>query len=499
MMIAFFVAQVIPLLVGTVLFVAVGCRGLPAALFVAAAWLAGTGALAAERLLLAQLGLSWAPATLLLPWVIVAALALLADYRSWARRNGPVEYEALQSSSRLEARWLSWMRASVAAVRVQIGEVKLALLNKQTSTVRRGFMTDVGVLVVVVGWVGLLFWLATRQPLTGWDAMTSWFLKGRVLYQSGTVPPGFFTDPHYVSYINPDYPPLVPLAIAHTYAFTGDAEALMKGWWALLGGAALVGIYWGPAGLVSRTARVVGVLFVLGFPELLKHTSGEYTGYADLPLAVLFLFAALFMYRWIKNSSPSELRIAVLFFCLAALVKSEGLIIAVAGLALLAGLGARRRALSLPTLGWSVAFIALIAAPWQVEKQALGLVNSLQPDLAAAQANLVERTTTVLGGLFTRAADPRHFNLMLPVLALLCLSALYFAPRQWLATLPLFVVVGAHIGTAFLLYVTTQYDLTWHLSTSAERVLFQSTLVALLLCTIYLGLLLDARVTKESQ
>jgi hypothetical protein len=42
-------------------------------------------------------------------------------------------------------------------------------------------------------------------------------------------------------------------------------------------------------------------------------------------------------------------------------------------------------------------------------------------------------------------------------------------------------------------YVVTPYDLAWHLQTSADRVVFQPALVALLLGTIYLGLLLDRR------
>ncbi|HKP54453.1 MAG TPA: hypothetical protein VJ183_17590 [Chloroflexia bacterium] len=486
-MIGFFVAQAISLLVGTALFMAMGCRRLPTVLFAVAAWLGGTGVLAAQRLLLAQAGLPWTPVTLFLPWIIVGAFALLADYRSWVRMAGNIEYGASQPG----AQWRQWLRSSLAPARARIGEAKSALLDNRAAGARRGLLIDLAVLVVIVGWVALFWWLTTRQLLAGWDAMTTWFLKGRVMYQLGTVPAGFFTDPLYVSYINPDYPPLVPLTIAHTYSFMGDHEMLMKGWWALLGGAALVGIYWGLAGIAGRAARVGGVLLVLGLPELLKHIAGEYTGYADLPLAVLFLFGTLFMYRWIKLRSPAEFRVAALFFCLAYLAKNEGLIIALAGLVLMAGLGARLRALSLPTIGWSVGLVALIVVPWQVERQVLGLVNSLQPDWAAAQADPVGRTATVLGGLFARAADPLHFNLMLPVLALLCVSALYFAPRQWLSTLPLFVAVGAHIGTAVLFYVATQYDLAWHLSTSSDRVLFQSALVVLLMSTIYLGMVLD--------
>ena len=47
------------------------------------------------------------------------------------------------------------------------------------------------------------------------------------------------------------------------------------------------------------------------------------------------------------------------------------------------------------------------------------------------------------------------------------------------------------LGGAVLAYIVTPHDLSWHLHTSVDRVVFQPTLVALLLGTIYLGLLLD--------
>src|SRR5205823_2629970 len=42
-------------------------------------------------------------------------------------------------------------------------------------------------------------------------------------------------------------------------------------------------------------------------------------------------------------------------------------------------------------------------------------------------------------------------------------------------------------------YIVTSHDLAWHLQTSLDRVVFQPTLVVVLLGTIYLGLLLDRR------
>jgi len=80
---------------------------------------------------------------------------------------------------------------------------------------------------------------------------------------------------------------------------------------------------------------------------------------------------------------------------------------------------------------------------------------------------------------------------------LLGLAALVFAPRPWLATLPLLLLIVAQVGAAVLAYVVTPNDLTWRLSTFSDPVVFQSVPLALLLGTLYLGLLLDRRLPSR--
>jgi hypothetical protein len=312
------------------------------------------------------------------------------------------------------------------------------------------------------------------------------------------VPAAFLTDAHYAAYAHLDYPPLVPLTIAGTYAWTGDADPLMKGWWALLAGAAGVGIYWGGAGLIGRAARWGGLGLVLGLPELRTHAAGYYAGYADLPLAVLALFGAIFLYRWLRDRGAGAFAAAALFFSLAGFTKNEGLVVAATGLGVLAGLALARRRLYWP--GWvgAGAVAGLVLLPWQGVKAAYHLTGDLPISWAAVQAQGAARLPTILAALLAPALDPARFNLLWLVLPVLALGALLVAPRRWLATLPLLLLVAAQVAAPILAYISTPHDLAWHLATSADRVVFPPALIALFLGTLYLGGLLDRVVARGS-
>lgn len=456
---AFLAAQAIAWLVGTLLLLALGAWRLPVGLLVVTSWLVGTGALAAERLLLAQLGVAWTSSALALPWVVVA---LLTVFR--LRREG--------RAWRVWARW--W----------------LGRLRRPSPL---AFARELAVVAVILSWTAAMVWQATNQPLAGWDAWATWFLKGRALYQAGTLPLSFFSDPRFLPYAHLDYPLLVPLTIAGTYAWTGDLDTLMKGWWPLLVGAAAAGLYWGLAGLVGPIARLGGLLLLLGLPEIRSHTVGSYIGYADLPLAVFVLYGGLFLYRWQQRPNAGAFSVAALFFSLAGFTKNEGIISAGTGLGLLLLLGIMRKRISWAGVvgaGWSAAVFVL---PWQWQRQALGLVSEFQPTWSTLPAQWAVRHGFIWDSLTALITNPMRFNYLWPVMPLLGLAAFLFAPRRWLATLPLLILLSAQIGVSVLAYVVSPNDLAWHLKTSADRVVLQSVPLALLLGTLYLGLLLDRR------
>jgi hypothetical protein len=441
---------------------------LPMGLLLPTAWLLGTGLLATERLLLAQAGLPWNSLTVIVPWWPLAGAA------AWRIRSTAVLGHG-RSQFRRGALFSSMRRS----------EKEETHLNSLTMAV------EMVVVVIIVLWTLSLFRRTLNEPLMGWDALIDWVLKGRVIFRAGTVPFGFFTDPHYASFAHMDYPLLVPLTVARIYSWMGDQDVVVKGWWCLLAGSAAAGLYYGLAGPVNQLARLGGLLLVIGIPAMTIYGADELAGYAELPLAVFLLYAALFLYRWLQSRANEELALSAIFFGLAGFTKNEGLVLGVVGLAALLVLALVRRVIWRRDImvGFFVASVILL--PWQVEIQVLHIQGDLHPTVADIMANLPQRMGPILARLTYNATDLSLVSATWVLLPLLSLSVLLFAPKRWLVALPVLLVIMAHLAITIAAYITTPFDLDWHLRTSSDRLLVQITLVAALLGVIYTGILLD--------
>ena len=441
---------------GLLLLVALRWHKMPLGLLVPTAWLAGNGLFAAERLLLAQVGLPWNTLTLAPPWLVVAV---------------------------------------VAAWRLRVEHQGFALPNlRQTLSDRRERARTI---IELMGGVIILLWTASlmrrtfAQPLTGWDGLVDWIFKARVFYHTGTVPLSFLQDREYAVYAHLDYPLFVPLSITRIYEWVGDQEVIAKGWWPLLAGAAAAGLYFGLKDLAGYAARLVGLLVLIGLPAMMVHGADVFVGYAELPLAVLFLYGALFLYRWLHDLGPGNFGLSALFFGLAGFTKNEGLPLVIAGIGLLVVLAVMLRRTKLAHLWQGLLLAALVAVPWQIEKTIYGISGDLQPGLPALLQNWQERTGTILLNMGYYAANFNLLNLIWPLLPILSIAVLVFAPRRWLTTLPLLLLIAAHLASTLLAYIITPHDLRWHLATAADRLVFQPILVGLLAGTIYLSTLLE--------
>jgi hypothetical protein len=163
----------------------------------------------------------------------------------------------------------------------------------------------------------------------GWDAFAIWNLHARFLFLGGSHwRDGFST---LIPWSHPDYPGLVPAAIAHVWSYLGHDDPMISAIVSLVFTFATLGL------LVSAVATLRGInsaamagIALASTPFFVEQATAQY---ADIPLSFFFLaaIALLHLYRQrsaqIPNGSPTGLFVlAGAAAGLAAWTKNEGLL-----------------------------------------------------------------------------------------------------------------------------------------------------------------------------
>lgn len=311
------------------------------------------------------------------------------------------------------------------------------------------------VIAVVVGVGALLLGLSFWRPVPGFDAWAIWSLKAKAIASTSDFSSPVFSSDVY-EYSHRDYPPLLPAWQATAYRLSGD---LRTGWptqfqLAFLWTSAGVGI----ASLVGRRRSALGLLLVawLLAPKLVTEAM---SGYADVPMA-LFLIAgtAALLRAGDLGVTPGAILLAA-----AAVTKTEGLVFAAAVVvAFLVARRYRRRALV------AGAAVAIAFAPWAAFTVTHGLAGDLwnPPEggtHVAFDRDVVERFPIVIRSFASQATKPGSWGILLPA-AVLAVALTRFRAGPLPAA---FLLATAGL---ILIYLLTPYDLDWHLSRSADRV-----------------------------
>jgi hypothetical protein len=181
----------------------------------------------------------------------------------------------------------------------------------------------------------------------GWDAFAIWNLHARFLFLGGSHGRDGFSA--LIPWSHPDYPPLVPAAIAHVWSYIGNDDPIVPAIVSLVFTFATLGL------LVSSLATLRGItcaalagIALASTPFFIEQGTAQY---ADIPLSFFFLasIALLHFYRQrsakIPNGRPTGLFVlAGAAAGFAAWTKNEGLLFLFAFLvAQIAPLAWRRR------------------------------------------------------------------------------------------------------------------------------------------------------------
>ncbi|MBL9212174.1 MAG: glycosyltransferase family 39 protein [Opitutaceae bacterium] len=381
----------------------------------------------------------------LLSGAVELALGLALAWMGWRRRAVALRTSAIAVTP---ASWRQWLLASVLAQAVLVA--------------------------VVCGWRAY-----QAEPYGGWDGWAIWNLHARLMLRAGPEWPALLAEPA-ISWTHPDYPRLLPAAVARLWAWGGQETSAAAALVAVAFALAALGIL---LAVLARcrgwTVAFAGALLLVSTPFFVTFAPNQH---ADIPLGG-FLLAAMGLLV-LSGDGPEPragLWLAGLCAGLAAWTKNEGLLFAL-GFALVAGGWAWRRHGVRALVGLATG-LGVGLVPVAVFKFGFAPANDLvSAPLGPRLAHVVDvaRHATILGS-FGRELLRFGEWAWAPFLAMALPFAAWRQRRRSTGTARvLWVVIGLMLAGYYGVYLLTPQDLAWHLNTSLVRLLLQLWPLAIL-------------------
>src|SRR5579864_1388284 len=160
----------------------------------------------------------------------------------------------------------------------------------------------------------------------GWDAFAIWNLHARFLFRAGTHWRDGFSP--LIPWSHPDYPLLLPAAVAHFWTFLGNDATAVPAILGLIFIFATVALLFSALSILRGSVpALLGAATLLATPSFIELGSWQY---ADIPLSFFFLATILLLRlhdaRLPAQHSPGFLALAGLPAGFAAWTKNEGLL-----------------------------------------------------------------------------------------------------------------------------------------------------------------------------
>ncbi len=340
------------------------------------------------------------------------------------------------------------------------------------ASLRYEWLLVVAFCVAGVAALGALGIEMDRIPYGEWDAWAVYNLRARSIYRSGYDWRDAFSDLLYRSH--PDYPLLLPLSVVRAWIYAGGESTAAPRLIGVVFTVTTTGLIFSAiAALRGRAQACIAGVVLLGYSFLILHASSQY---ADVPLTFFFAAAVslLVLHDEIAHETATgALALAGLAAGLAAWTKNEGMLFLIVLMVAHFAVVARSRGLRayagqliplaaglLPALAILIFFKSTLAPPSDLVSLSVGqsvVAKLLDPNRYFMIASeLWERAPVrlvcllAIYGVCVGVSARRTAGVTEAALAFLLLSAGYFA-----------------------VYLTTPYDLSWHLFTSMDRLLAQ--------------------------
>lgn len=319
---------------------------------------------------------------------------------------------------------------------------------------------------------------------SGWDSFAIWNLHARFLYRGGVHWQEGFSA--LIPWSHPDYPLLLPAAIAHFWTIAGHETPAVPAVMGLVFTFSTVALLFSALDLLAgRTSALLGALALLCSPFFIELGTWQY---ADVPLSFFFL-ATLVLFHLADHSTGPDDRINRGMLVLggfsascAAWTKNEGVPflcailltrVFVSSRQRSSGTRAERRIHALPVWGLLPIFLVLVFF-----KRFVAPPGDLFSD-AATMLHRLSDPSRYWVVLKWYGKELLRFGHWLPIPLPVLMFLFYFLIRKrgpfpenadvrasaWALTLT--------IGAYFFIYLITPYDIYWHLRFSLARLFIQ--------------------------
>jgi hypothetical protein len=223
------------------------------------------------------------------------------------------------------AHWL------VGALCVALAGVVIADRRRQSPKLERsrlGSPLGVALAAGVAVQVAVVMALTVYRTTLGWDGLFNWEFKAHALCLNGGSMPLGGSIPEWA---HPHYPPFVPLLEGWLYRWLGRcdqgaAKLIFPAFYGvaaglLCAGAARLG--------VGGPARLLPALLLFFVPAVVVGEGSASSGYADFPLAVVYLAAVIYLVEHAQTGATAPLVIAGSLAALLPWVKQDGIVLVV--------------------------------------------------------------------------------------------------------------------------------------------------------------------------